>query len=753
MSEDTVKHPAVLLDYFRRIKAEVLNFKRAMVKEHRGNYYVERTLIKIGSDGKIEVTGNKEHFPTKEEAEAIEAAFKGLDFPKSIHASEPDAKHFIEMRCKDNPSNHAKDFHLLRSRASGKIVMVQQRVNAEDGTKYFVPHTLWSDGLWRSLEPEGALPFWKPREKRSSRIMVHEGAKAADFVDWLLNDMSPEARKARDEHPWTEELSSYEHWGILGGAFAAHRADYGEIRKEAPLEVVFSCDNDWPGRQALKDFSKNYGGTLKGIIFPAKQWPESWDMADKIPEKFFKKGRYIGTGLAAMMIPATYATEVKPNPSGKGRPITMLRDHFAQEWMHSITPEAFIHADWPSDILSSAEFNSKVRPFSDVDDTARLLLACSASKSRRLHYHPGYAPGFSGDEDGAFINTYCASPIKANELATEADWEPWLKFMENLIPDEGDRTEALRWCATLIAKPSTKMLYGLLLISETQGVGKTTLGEKILAPLVGHVNVSFPSETDIVESQFNSWIAHKRLAIVNEIYAGASTKAYNKLKSIITDRRITVNKKHQATYEIENWLHIFACSNSNRALKLSSDDRRWFVPGITNEKQEEGFWSSFNNWLDNEGGLSNIAQWAKLWVIDAKAVRPGETAPKSKAKDEMIFESFSPGMVLVAENLDRWKKQLDAEGRFGFTTDQIMIDMIKNTIHGGKHSDHLEKPSTIRKLAKDRGWYIGEKKTTLWEPKASQARIMATTPEMAKEDPKEILEKGLNPLNINDEAM
>jgi hypothetical protein len=31
-------------------------------------------------------------------------------------------------------------------------------------------------------------------------------------------------------------------------------------------------------------------------------------------------------------------------------------------------------------------------------------------------------------------------------------------------------------------------------------------------------------------------------------------------------------------YEIENWLHVYACSNSLNALKLSSDDRRWFVP-------------------------------------------------------------------------------------------------------------------------------------------------------------------------------
>jgi len=55
-----------------------------------------------------------------------------------------------------------------------------------------------------------------------------------------------------------------------------------------------------------------------------------------------------------------------------------------------------------------------------------------------------------------------------------------------------DRIELMRWCATLIARPDIKMNYGVLLISETQGVGKSTLGEKILAPLIGKLNASFP---------------------------------------------------------------------------------------------------------------------------------------------------------------------------------------------------------------------------------------------------------------------
>ena len=60
-----------------------------------------------------------------------------------------------------------------------------------------------------------------------------------------------------------------------------------------------------------------------------------------------------------------------------------------------------------------------------------------------------------------------------------------------------------------------RMSYGMLLISEKQGVGKTTLGASILGPLIGTWNCSFPGENDIL-AQFNEWVAHKRLAVVSD---------------------------------------------------------------------------------------------------------------------------------------------------------------------------------------------------------------------------------------------
>jgi uncharacterized protein DUF5906 len=707
MSESIYRTVPPLAAYIDRIGAEELNFRRFMVKEYKGDYYVERTLIVIKPDGTIDCN-NKEHAPTKEEAEHIKIALQVTKFPRSVGAG---ARQVKELIASGKLHAGAIIYEFLNS--AGEVAMVQERAMVKD-QKQFFPWTYWDDSQWRRMEPEGALPFWRPSTKLAkAAIMIHEGAKAAKFITELCNDA--ERLKA---HPWGEELAMYEHWGLIGGALAPHRADYGALIREKPTEVVYVCDNDFPGQSALQEVSKHYGYALRGVLFDPR-FPPGWDMAEDMPKNLYAaSGRYTGPTLAELTQAATRATELVYTGE-KGRPTARVTIAFKEEWTHSVTPEVFIHRDWPYRTYTLAEFNSLVRPFSDVDDTARLLKMVNASKSAVLKYSPADKPGIYGDEGGRYINTHWPSPIKPEE----GDPAPFLEFMEHLVPEEAERTELLRWIATLVARRNIKMLYGVLLISEVQGVGKGTLGEKILAPLVGEANVSYPSEHDIVESAFNYWLAHKRLAIVHEIYAGSSSKAYNRLKSIITDRYITVSKKFQANYEIENCMHVFACSNSMRAIRLTMDDRRWFVPKVTDEKKSAQYWSDFNMWLTERGGLRIIRWWADKWLETNQPVLPGAPAPWSELKKEIVEEGYSQGQLLVARVLERiaaaikgedeeFRRKLEERGMLkgenAYFFDKDLVDLIKQEIHGGRPSDRLEKPSTVRKVAKSMGWFPGK---------------------------------------------
>jgi hypothetical protein len=705
-----------LLAYVRRIGAEELSFKRYMVKEYqpgRGRHYYEEKAVIWIDEGKIKCN-NEEYAPSDEEREAIELALINSDIPKSVGATT-----IFDLR---PLLSEGGEIYEIWDRRTDTISMVQHAIRDRDNDKGYVAWSLWSDGQWRKMEPDGKLRFFKPRKRtRAARLMIHEGAKAALAAQRIVDD--------RIDHPWLEELQLYEHWGMLGGALAPHRSEYNEIDRGKFIEVVYACDNDEPGQRALQKVSRHYGKSLKGFR-PDDKFPESWDIADAMPTESFKNNRWIGPCLKDMLVPATRATRVIPPKTPKGKKLIVLNEAFMNEWIHCVTPEVFIHVDWPNVIYTTQEFNNRVSPYSDVVDTARLIKQDDTKKGGVLKYSPSNKSGiYATAEAGRFINTHVSSPIKA-EYGSD---QPFLEFLDHLVPIEKDRNNTKKWIATLIARPDIKMLYGMLMISEAQGVGKGTLGEKILAPLVGINNTSFPSEQEIVDSSFNYWLAHKRLAVVHEIYAGHSAKAYNKLKSIITDKFINVNKKHMAMYQIENWMHVFACSNSMKALQLSSDDRRWFIPKVIEEKRSPGYWSELNEWLTDRGGLGIILSWAKEFVkVPGNVVMSGEDAPSSTLKKAVIDDNLPAPMAFVTDcirqilhvmdqsndNLFKQEKRKTwngvnkyivkpEDGVFFLDTD--MQNLVMHRFYGGRRDEKLLKLQTIRKIASHEGMHCSNK--------------------------------------------
>src|SRR5436190_1605257 len=74
--------------YIDRIGAELLSYRKFIVKEYSGHYYRQLSSIWIEPDGSIDCD-TLEHAPTKQEAEAIKAEILSVidKWPKSIGAS------------------------------------------------------------------------------------------------------------------------------------------------------------------------------------------------------------------------------------------------------------------------------------------------------------------------------------------------------------------------------------------------------------------------------------------------------------------------------------------------------------------------------------------------------------------------------------------------------------------------------------------------------------------------------------------
>jgi hypothetical protein len=201
-----------------------------------------------------------------------------------------------------------------------------------------------------------------------------------------------------------------------------------------------------------------------------------------------------------------------------------------------------------------------------------------------------------------------------------------------------------------------------------------------------------------------------------------------------------------------------------RAIQLTTDDRRWFVPKVNEKKRPASYWGELNDWLTEDGGLSIIKGWAHKFVDEHGPVQRGDSAPWSKLKREIIEEGYSPGMTLVAGILDALKMALDGSdpvlrkkledygqlrGEEMIIADVDLIEFIRNNLYDGRHNDRLERPATIRKVAKGRGWHICE--TRVYKTgkdgefkRIYKSHLICSTKSLSQREPIEIFGEGVD---------
>ena len=607
--------------YLERIDATVTSIRSATIRERVGSYYRDITRIVFSKDGSIRAS--KEYAATEEEAKSIAEEINAAAIPEPIAA--PSLRK-LPFDIKDKEIFEFKD-------DEGKYLMLQERIINSDGSKRYVPWTYWSDKEWRQLEPEDNLPLYNAQSLEDSTVVfIHEGPKSVR--DLLI-------KLEKGNHPWQDELENVAHVGWIGGALNPYRTNWRSINKAGATRAYIVADNDDAGLSAIKHVSRYLRCITWSVQFN-DNFPKGFDLGDDFPEAMFSDGYYNGPVFRSLTHPSTWMTDPVPKEEGeKGRTAYTLRKSAEAVWIYSEVSDQFVLAEQPEVIRTETSLNKMLMPYSHVDNTCRLICKAQSSRKVSLAYRPDTDKKMIEANGTSAINTHIPCLITARK----GDLSRFIDFLEFLIPDERERGIVEKWSATLIARPGIRMGFAMLMISEKQGVGKTTLGLNILGPLMGPNNSSTPRESDVV-SDYNEWIAHKRLSIVNEIYMGHGWRAYQILQSIITDNKVMVNQKYVRQYEVDNWCHIYACSNSIRALKIRREDRRWFVPKITETKRPKAYWEDYHSWLEKDG-LGIIRLWAENY---GDYFTPGEHAPQTRQKKEMIedseSESWKEGRIL-----------------------------------------------------------------------------------------------------------
>lgn len=633
--------------YLNRIGAKVTSVYCAEVRDESGQYPRCLARIKFGATGQISIKLLADEDldyetlkPNEFEEQSIKIAFQQADFcqiqPTTDAISLPAPLQEARERDKDlDYPLHYVEFKEINSRLYGdstpRLVMIQERGETADGRKFYREWTYWTDGKWRVERPE-QLPLWGLEQlSEHAVVFVHEGAKAAAFCRWLTRGCM-ESRRYLLDHPWGKSLDHAAHLGWVGGANMPELTDWAALKKAHVKKVYVVTDNDEAGKRVISVISKALRGIEVYWVKPDESFPIGFDLADQMPAGVGDYSDYV--------YPATWATQTVPfsKPPGRGRPPKpsyQLYDSFAGQWGCVIEgPAPMLVNKEKGTRYTERAFNAFIAAFSDANDVSSLMQKRAGAIFEGLAYRPGDSRREFNEAQRRKLNLWRGPTL---QQVDGVNGNIWVEYLEHLIPNPVDRHEVCKWLATLVARPQTRMKYGLLLFSSTQGTGKSTLNTALRAVL-GSWNCSQPQEADIVKSDFNGWIAEKQLVFVNEIYAGANWQAYTKLKEFVAEDTIRVNEKYMPGFEIENWAHFILCSNQSAGVALESQDRRFLVPRVTEELRCATKWHEFHEWLKN-GGPYAIRLWAEAYIEQKGAVREADRAPMTARKQTLIEDS------------------------------------------------------------------------------------------------------------------
>jgi hypothetical protein len=133
----------------------------------------------------------------------------------------------------------------------------------------------------------------------------------------------------------------------------------------------------------------------------------------------------------------------------------------------------------------------------------------------------------------------------------------------------------LQWMAFAVQHPGTNPGTVLIVRSTREGTGKT-MGASWLMRMFGpHAYQANTPEQ--VTGRFNDHLERCSLLIVNEPPFAGSKETQNKLKSLITESRISIERKFGGSYMSDNNLHIIMTTNEAWAVNAGADARRYVL--------------------------------------------------------------------------------------------------------------------------------------------------------------------------------
>ena len=281
-----------------------------------------------------------------------------------------------------------------------------------------------------------------------------------------------------------------------------------------------------------------------------------------------------------------------------------------------------------------------------------------------VQFRPASEPGAVITEEGlSYVNTYTSVNIER----TPGDAGRFLGLLNKMLPHESDRAILLSYMAACVQHPGVKFQWAPM-VQGVEGNGKTLIGTA-LSKAVGERYTHVPNASDLAGngSKFTGWLEGKMLIVIEDVHENAGSDMQEKLKPLITNRRIEIQGKGADQFTGDNCANSIFFSNHKTAVLKSRNDRRYCVFFCAQQAKTDlaaagmggAYFPELYDWARG-GGFSIITDYLLSYPIPDKLNPSGlcHRAPDTTSTREALGVSIG--------GVEQEIKEAIAEGRPGF---------------------------------------------------------------------------------------
>lgn len=322
-----------------------------------------------------------------------------------------------------------------------------------------------------------------------------------------------------------------------------------------------------------------------------------------------------------------------------------------------------------------------------------------------LTYRPG-APRLTDDQR---FNTWPGWGCAPADAEHPLGLTPWYQLLNHLFNhDTAEVAWFERWLACPIQHPGTKLHVAVTLWGVHHGTGKSLVGYT-MKELYGRNFVEIG--TAELHADDNEWADSKQFVMGDDITGSDKRRDSDRLKRVITQEEVRINIKFKPKYALPNLCNFYFTANSPFAHYLEDHDRRHYIHEVVNPPLSDEFYATYKHWLETGGARDLLTH---LLAVDLDGFNPKAPAPRTRAKEDMIYLSRSEAEAWAVDLMDDPSTLLDKapglKGRAWLTTKELDALWRQHgpatgvSISGRRLGAYLTQHGAFRREVKAKAW-------------------------------------------------